>query len=457
MADVSKFLAKADEALKKRNYDYAIQMYESAMEADPGNPAARSNFRLALVRKYDAEGYPKTFGLGAGGMLTRAVSKDQNKLLVETEKLILKDPKSLKYNLRVAELLAGMNHHEAAVAVLEFAAKAGDLKEDKQAPAVLMLLAKEYAEVGKVTEANNVLGRATRLAPNDKQLKVLQKELSAKTYNAKVGTAKSSYDLVQNRDEADLLEILRKGNITEEQAAKLMEELDKKLQTNPLDRRAIRDVGEVLAKRKKYNEAADRLYAFLKLDPSATEIGDIAAKYKNMWFDGMIQLCAKKAQEEPAKAAAYQAKARELREEKKKFQLDEYGRGVEAAPTDLDKRFMYGQALLDAGNQQEAFKQFQKAKGSPKHAKKANLLMGQCLLSMGRLEMAEMAFQEVEKLLGEGDEDMRKELMYFEADLLERKGDPAASLDRFRALYMEDMEFRDVEQRIDRLKAAVGA
>lgn len=456
MADVSKFLAKADEALKKRNYDYAIQMYESAMEADPGNADARRNFRLALVRKYDAEGYPKSFGFG--GMATKVLAgKNAEKLLVETEKLVAKDPKSIKYNLRVAETLAALKYHDAAVAVLEFAAKAGDLKEDKQGPNLLMLLAKEYSEVGKVTEANNVLARATRLAPNDKHLKELQKELSAKTYNAKVGSAKGAYDLVQNRDEADLLEKMRKGNITEEDAQALIEAEEKKLQANPLDRRAILNIAEVLAKRKKYNEAADRLYAFLKLDPSANDIGDKAAKYKTMWFDGVIQLCAKRAQEDPAKANAYKAKANEIREEKKKWQLDEYGRGVEAAPTDLDKRYLYGQALLDAGNQQEAFKQFQKAKGSPKYAKKANLLMGQCLLSMGRVEMAEMAFQEVEKLLSDGDEEMRKELMYFEAHMLEQKGDPAAALDKFRALYMEDMEFRDIEKCIERLKSAVGA
>ncbi|MCB9893298.1 MAG: hypothetical protein H6839_02490 [Planctomycetes bacterium] len=359
--------------------------------------------------------------------------------------------------MRVGETLAAMGHHDAAVAVLEFAAKAGDLKADKQAPAVLMLLAKEYAEVGKVEEAGKILARATRLAPNDKNLKNLQKELSAKTYNAKVGTAKSSYDLVQNRDEADLLEILRKGNITEEQAAKLIEDLDKKLQENPLDRRAIRDIGEVLAKRKKYMEASNRMYAFLKLDPSATEIGDIGAKYRNLYYDGMIQLCAKKAQEDPAKAAAYKAKANEIREEKKKFQLDEYGRGVEAAPTDLDKRYLYGMALLEAGNESEAFKQFQKAVKSPKYSKKAGLHMGQCLLIMGRHEMAEMAFKTLEKQLGEGDEDMRKDLLYFEASLMEQQGHNEEALDKFRTLYMEDMEFRDVEQRIERLKGGVGA
>jgi tetratricopeptide (TPR) repeat protein len=451
MADVSKFIAKADEALKKRNYDYAIQMYESAMEADPGNAEARRNFRLALVRKYDAEGYPSSFGFG--GMATKMISgKNPEKLLVETEKLVAKDPKSLKYNYRVAETLAALKHHEAACAVLEFAAKAGDLKADKHAPAVLMLLAKEYAETGKLDEANKVLQRATKLAPNDKNLKTLQKELSAKTYNAKVGTAKSSYDLVQNRDEANLLEKAKAGQLTDEDAEALIAQEEKKLQENPLDRRAVNVIADVMAKRRKFLEAANRLYGFLKLDPSATEIGDKAAKFKNQYYDGMIQLCIKKAAAEPDKAAAYQAKANELREERKKWQLEEYGRAVEAAPTDLEKRYFFGQALLDAGDHQEAFKQFQKAVKSPKYAKKAGLRMGQCLLTMGQIDMAEMAFRDVHKQLTEGDEDLKKDLMYFEADLMERKGDRTAALERFRALYMQDMEFRDVEKRIEGLR-----
>lgn len=456
MADVTKFIAKADEALKKRNYDYAIQMYQSAMEADPSNPDARRNYRLALVRKYDAQGYPKSFGFG--GMATKMISgKNPEKLLVETEKLVEKDPKSLKYNLRVAETLAALGHHQAACAVLEFAAKAGDLKTDKQAPNVLMLLAKEYGETGRADEANKILGRAARLAPNDKQIKTLQKELAAKTYNANVSGAKSSYDLVKNRDEANLLEKMRSGQITEDDAEMLLAEEEKKLQENPLDRRAIRNIGDILIKRKKYLEAAKRLYDFVKVDPSATEVGDLAAKYKNQYFDGMIQLCHKKAEAEPAKAAAYRAKANEFREEKKKFQLQEFGRQVQAAPTDLEKRYFFGTALFESGNQEEAFKQFQKAVKSPKYSKKAGLMMGQCLLTMGRIEMAEMAFQQVEKQIGEGDEDLKKDLMYFEAELMEKKGDVPGALERFRELYMQDMEFRDVEQRIEHLKGGDAA
>ncbi|MBE7491239.1 MAG: tetratricopeptide repeat protein [Planctomycetes bacterium] len=458
MADVSKFLAKADDALKKRNYDYAIQMYESAMMADPGNADARRNFRVALVKKYDEIGYPKTFGFGA--VKTMMVSKDPAKLLEETEKLVAKDPKNLKYNRRVAEVLMTLNHQDAAVAVLEFAVKNGDVASEKDA-ATLQLLAKAYIKVGKVQEAQACLNRALKIAPNDKDVKQLSKDIAAQAYNKNVGvgtgTVKSSYDLVKDRGEADKLEKLRKGMLTEEDADTLLREEEEKLKQNPLDRRVVRTIAEILVKRRKYNEAADRLFAFVKVDPSATEIAEEGAKYRNMYFDAMIRLCQQKAQEEPQKAAAYQAKEQQIREQKKAFQLEEYGRMVEAAPTDLDKQFNYGKALFEAGRQQDAFKHFQKAVKSPKHAKQSGLMMAQCLVAMGRLEMAETQLSNVEGQLTDLDEELKKELMYTQADLLEKKGDMGAALDKFRGLFLEDMEFRDVEQRIDALKAATGS
>ncbi|MBX3474568.1 MAG: tetratricopeptide repeat protein [Planctomycetes bacterium] len=457
MADVSKFLAKADDALKKRNYDYAIQMYESAMMADPGNADARRNYRVALVKKYDETGYPRSFGFG--NVKTMMVSKDSGKLLEETEKLVAKDPKSLKYNRRVAEVLFTLNHNDAAVAVLEFAVKFGDVASEKDA-ATLQLLAKAYLKVGKMQEAQGCLNRAMKIAPNDKEVKQLSKDIAAQSYNKNVGvgtgTVKSSYDLVKDRGEADKLEKMRKGVLSEEDADTLLRDEEEKLKQNPLDRRVIRNIAEILVKRRKYNEAADRMYAFVKVDPTATEIAEEAAKYKNQYFDAMIRLCQQKAEEEPAKAAAYQAKEQQIRDQKKAFQLDEYGRQVEAAPTDLDKQFNYGKALFDNGRQNDAFKHFQKAVKSPKHAKTSGLMMAQCLVAMGRLEMAETQLAHVESQLTDLDEQLKKELMYTQADMLEKKGDPAGALERFRGLFLEDMEFRDVEQRIDNLKQATG-
>lgn len=458
MADVSKFLAKADEALKKRNYDYAIQMYESAMLADPGNADARRNFRVALVRKYDEQGYPKSFGFG--NVKTMMISKNPEKLLEETEKLVAKDPKSLKYNRRVAETLMELLHNDAAVAVLEFAVKMGDITSEKDA-ATLQLLATAYMKVGKMQEAQAILNRALRIAPNDKNTKQLAKDIAAQTYNKSVGvgtgTVKSSYDLVKDRGEADKLEKMRKGMLTDEDADVLLRDEEERLKQNPLDRRVIRNIGEILAKKRKYKDAADKLYAFVKVDPTANEIGEEAAKYMTMYFDAMIRLCQQKCEQEPERAPAYKAKEEQLREEKKKFQLDEFGRQVEAAPTDLDKQYNYGMALYQGGKYPDAFKHFQKAVKSPKHVKSSGLYMARCLVEMNQLDLAQVQLQSVEGTLTELDEDLKKELTYTRADLMERQGNLPGAFEKFQSLYLQDMEFRDIEKRLENLKGKMAA
>ena len=458
MADVSKFLAKADEALKKRNYDYAVQMYESAMLADPGNADARRNYRIALVRKYDEQGYPRSFGFG--NVKTMMVSKNPEKHLEETEKLVAKDPKSLKYNRRVAEALMLLGHNDAAVAVLEFAVKVGDVANEKDA-ATLQALATAYMKVGKLQEAQAILNRALRLAPNSKDTKQLAKDIAAQSYNKQVGvgsgTVKSSYDLVKDRGEADKLEKMRKGMLSDEDADVLLRDEEERLKQNPLDRRVIRNIGEVLAKRRKFKEAAERLYGFLKVDPTANEIGEEAARYMTNYYDAMMRLCQQRAEQEPEKAAAYKNKENELREEKKKFLMDEFGRQVEAAPTDLDKQYNYGLALFNSAQHAEAFKHLQKAVKSPKHSKSAGLYMVRCLVQMDMLDMARTQLANVEAQLTDLDDELHKELTYTQADLMERQGSLQEAFEKFQSLYLQDMEFRDVAQRLEKLRGKMAA
>ena len=451
MADASRFLAKADEALKKRNYDYAVQMYQEALLVDPGNADARRNLRVALVRKYDEKGYPKSFGLG--GLKSLSVGKNPEKILEDSEKAIVKDPKNLKINRRIAEVLGELKHNDAAVAVLEYAYKYCGGDKDVT---TLKLMARAYIEVNETKRAEQILNKAMRVSPNDKEVKTLAKEIAAKGYHDKFSSVKSSRDLTKNRGEQDQLEKRRKIVMSEEDIESLLAEEEEKLKENPLDRRAIREIGALLAKKKKFNDAYERLRKFLEVDPNASEVGDIAAEYKNKHFDHYIRICQIKAQKEPDKAAAYKAKEDEFRAEKRAFQLEEFGRQVEAAPTDLDKRYRYGVALFNADRAEEAFKHFQKAHRSPKFAKAVAVYMGRCLTEMGRIEMAEQQFHNVEAELTEADEDLRKELMYYQAEMMEKKGDLEAALAGFRTLFLEDADFLDVEKRIDDLNGKIG-
>ena len=452
--DVSRFLNKADEALKKRNYDYAIQMYREALISDPGNAEARRNYRMALVRKYDEQGYPSSLFGAFGAMKTVVMVKDPLKLIEETEKTIEKDPKNIKYNLRVAEALASLNFHDASVAVLEFVFKSSD-GGSNDLP-VLKLLAREYVAIKKTKEAQNVLNKAQRLAPNDKDVKELAKNIAAQGMLDSVGSAKSSYELVKNAGQAADLEKRQKMVLSADDVDGMLAQEEAKLQASPMDRRAIREIGKLYEKKKMYDKAAERLMAFMKVDPSANEIAEEAANLKNKGFDYKMAQCRTKAQQEPAKAQAWLAQEQKFLAEKKAFALEEFGRQVEAAPTDMDKRYRYGESLFNTGRFEDAFKQLQKAAKSPKHSKAVGLMIGNCLIQMGKLEVAETQLTNIEKLLTPDDEVLQRELMYSFADLLARKGDLIGALDRFRSLFLEDADFKDVEKRIDALKAQLG-
>jgi tetratricopeptide (TPR) repeat protein len=454
MADVSRFLSKADEALKKRNYDYAIQMYREALISDPGNAEARRNYRMALLRKYDEQGYPRSLFGGLGAMKTNIMSKDPLKTIEEYEKIIEKDPKSIKYNLRVAENLAVLSHHEAAVAVLEFVFKSSD-NGSNDLP-TLKLLAREYVSVKRTKDAQSILNKAQRIAPNDKDVKELSKNIAAQGMLDSVGSAKSSYELVKNSGQASQLEKAQKIVVSSDDLDGMITLEEEKLKTNPMDRRAIRDIAKLFEKKKLFDKAYNRLMAFMQVDPSATEIAEEAAQIKNRGFDFTMSQCRLKAQQEPQNAAGWLAKEQQYAAAKKAFGLEEFGRQVEAAPTDMDKRYRFGEALFNTGKFEESFKHLQKAAKSPKHAKPVGLMIGACLVQMGKLDMAESQLLNVQKTLTPEDESLQRRLVYTFADLLERKGDAIGALEKFQSLYLEDAEFMDVEKRIEAVKRKLG-
>ena len=62
--DFSKHLSKAEEALKRRNFDYAIELYRQLIDLDPDLGEARGGLRRALKAKHERQ---------SGGRLLRAV------------------------------------------------------------------------------------------------------------------------------------------------------------------------------------------------------------------------------------------------------------------------------------------------------------------------------------------------------------------------------------------------
>src|SRR5690606_13416020 len=109
MVDISKFVTRAEEAFRKRNYQYAVQMYLEALEVDPTNVDSRKALRTVLL-KGDEGGVKIQAPKGTTVMFT----SDPKTLVVEYEKAVVKAPKSAKYNIKVADALSKLGAHESA-------------------------------------------------------------------------------------------------------------------------------------------------------------------------------------------------------------------------------------------------------------------------------------------------------------------------------------------------------
>ena len=51
--DVDKHIEKADEALKRRNYEFAINLYQQLLTIDPNNLRARKGLFEAAIKNHD--------------------------------------------------------------------------------------------------------------------------------------------------------------------------------------------------------------------------------------------------------------------------------------------------------------------------------------------------------------------------------------------------------------------
>lgn len=445
MVDISKFLSRAEDALKKRNYQYAIQMYLEALEVEPTHVSARRDLRSVLL-KANTDGSK----IKAPPSKTVVMSRDPKVQLAEYEKAVVKEPRSAKFNKRVAAALRKIEAHEAAGYVFQYVIDHCDKgKEDVDA---MKGGAQAFIDAGLVDHAQKLLSRASRLMPNDREIGDISRELSAKQTMKNIEGKQSDAGPVLMDAEAALeAELLKKKKLGPQEIPKAIGFVDKRLEKNPVDKEMIKKKAELYGMARKYDQSHEWLMSRYEDLESPPDILELAIKYKNQYFEYMLKVCAKKAEENPDKAAAYKAKAQEFEAARKEFRLDTYARQVADAPADLDHRWDYGKALFESGRYQDAVEHLQRAIRSPKLGKEVGVLLGRCFAQMGRLELAQKQLSNVLENVTEAQEDLYMEVRYWLADTEERAGNTDQAKELFQDLFMQNAAFKDVGDRLDKL------
>ena len=271
---VADLKSKAREAFKRKNYDQSVEIYVDAIQFEMDDLEIYEGFLQAAQKAKEGKG-KSLFG-GMGGLAVGA-SRDPAKKIVAAVRHLAKSPDSKGSWMALGE--AGVAGGFLNAAQFGFRAAAKLDPDDNEA---WKSLGAALYRQGKIKEAAEAYGEAVRIDPKDQEALKMRKNLAAEGALKMSGyeTAKSSRDLIKDKDVAGRLERDTRLQLTEQDASDEAGRLRAEIAKNPAGSLRTRlRLAEVLLQKGEPDASLSELLEAQKLDPSnydlTLRIGDI--------------------------------------------------------------------------------------------------------------------------------------------------------------------------------------
>jgi tetratricopeptide (TPR) repeat protein len=450
--DVSSHIAKADEALRKKNFDYSVNLLEQVISLQPDHGVARKKWCEALRAKAGRKATPGWLAKlgGSPHKLSAAMSgltKSPGARARALEKYVGQDPLNDDAWLDLGDALQAAGFVDSAAAVFESLGEA-----QPKLAAAWKRAATSHATRQRFDEALACLEKALAADPKDAEAERMRKNLAA-DLTLKRGAyerAGSSRELVKDVATQERLERESRIHKTEDDLTREARELKDKLQANAKDGRARRRLAEILAKQEQYAEAEQLLQAGLATDENAGELRDRMGDLKLAEIDREIVKLAARAASDPNPNLKDDLEL--LKGDRAKHELGEFRRRAAERPTDFALQFQLGRALADAGEVDEAIGAFQKSVKDPKTRLDSLLKLGGCFQKKGLLDLAE---KQLKTALEESTpaSERGKSILYNLGLIAEQAGRKSDAFTWFSRIYEADIAYRDVAKKIEALRS----
>ncbi len=454
---MSKLYDRAAEAVKKRNYDYAIELFIQELTLEPNNVEARRALRAAEIKKYHELGVEpggfRAYLSGLGPLLSSfiyRITKNWEKLMLACEQFLKNAPKSRLFLGMLGDAARKAGHEDAALVAFE------ELRDaDHGNQHAIRSLAQIYKEKGDLGRSLHCYELLRKQLPNDPEAAKAIRDLAASGATRKVeeraAAGEGSFrDQLKDKDVAEKLEAhshrIRSDSDIDAAIARQKEEIAK----SPNDARLLKTLGDLYVKKKHYGAALEALEQAQKKKPGDAPIAEALGDLKIRRYDDEIQQLTVDARVNPGDADL-RARLKQVKDERTEFCIDEFRRRVQEHPTELGLRFQLGQHLYKADRHDEAIAELQKAVSDPRRKAYAQNLLGKCFSAKG---MHDLAIKELEKArqgLTSMDE-VNKEVTYNLGLVYEKIGKKDRAAQEFERIIEVDINYKDVMKRIEALK-----
>jgi tetratricopeptide (TPR) repeat protein len=236
--DFSKQIQKAEEALRRRNYDFAVELYRQLIDLDPDQGEARSGLRKALRRRHEVGAGKGKFLRVVSGALPLSRAKTLAKLgkheacARALEDYLASNPMDVEANLLLGVSLEESGSFKSARAVYEFTAEI-----DPRNAEALKRAGSMMHRTGDHQRALEYFERALEADPRDQEALKARKNLAAETAlsRSSVTQVNHSRELIKDKERSRELERSRRLVLSEEELREELAKLEERFAENSGD------------------------------------------------------------------------------------------------------------------------------------------------------------------------------------------------------------------------------
>ena len=438
---------RAVQAIRRENFDYAIELLGDLLKKDPSNIDVRFSLREAARGKAGKKaGFLRKVMSTAGGghhlaKAQLALKSDPREALSEAEQMLVSDPQNVAALKISADAAIACGFTQTCLKTLTMVHRLAP--EDIQANTKLANL---YCDLGEPERAEQVYSVLCRHHPSDPELQMTAKNLAARRTMQRGGYEQSGEEGsfrrgLKNTGEAELLERQARGHKDEETIAHLLLEYERRFETDPDNIKLTKDIAELYTLQKNYYRALE-FYNHLATIPHAMDsavertIAEVTAKR----YDQAVE------ELDPA-AEDYEERKAELEGGKLEYLFSDARERVRRYPTDMDARFELGVMLYERNDFDAAIKEFQHVQKFPRLKRKGMLYLSRCFAQRGMRDLAIGTLKRAAEEKVEMDDD-QKELLYTLAEIHEEGGERDEAIKHYKAIFEVDIAYRDVASKV---------
>ncbi len=450
------FFERARKVAATNNFDYAIDMYLEGLRCAPDavQQGHIELHELALLRR--AKGGKKSSMMERVKLLRAKTALEQ---MLGAEYLFAKDPGHLPYAEAMLKAAASGGYKKTARWIADWLFQANSALP-KPSLQTYILLKDSYLAVEQLERAVVVSQFAAELRPEDGALEDEYQRLSAE-----LTVARGGYDQegdfrhsIKDRQVQEKLQAQESVIKTEDYRITAVEEARKALAAEPNLPVNIFNLANALSDLQ--NDEAES-EAIELLENAYKTRSDFsferqAGRIRIKQLRRKIREAEAALEAEPDDAEA-KTGAAELAAQLYGVELEHYCLCVENYPTDLRAKYEYGICLLQNKQYNDAIPLFQEAQKDPRHKISAMDKTGLCFFLKGWFADAIDIFTRAIDSYRIEDDSIAKELRYNLARSYEEQGKIEKALEIYRKIAQLDFAYKDVHQRVDKLRGTPGA